>query len=116
MNDGTHFFMMNFHHFANIRKAMNIKKRFKIMFTFFYSSNDISWHWVPILVGKILKYLWKNLLSYMVSNQNMVKFSYGWSWRRLQNWKNEKIWKIINAIIINIISNSFIYLVFKWNI
>jgi hypothetical protein len=42
----------------------------------------------------------------MANNQNMVKFSYGWSWKKLQNWKNEKIKKIIGVIIIITIFNS----------
>jgi len=43
----------------------------------------------------------------------MAKFSYGWSWRKLQNWKKKKIKKIIDAIIIITIYNVFIYFIFK---
>ncbi len=43
----------------------------------------------------------------------MVKFFYGWSWKRLQNWKNQKIKKIINVIIIITIYNSLNYFIFK---
>ncbi len=43
----------------------------------------------------------------MVYSQNLVKCFYGWSWR-IQNWKNEKIKKIIDVIIIIIIIYLFI--------
>jgi hypothetical protein len=39
----------------------------------------------------------------------MVKFSYGWSWKRLKIWKNEKIKKVIDVIISITIYNSFIF-------
>ncbi len=39
----------------------------------------------------------------------MAKLFYGWSWRKLQNWKNEKIKKIIDVIIIITIIYLFIY-------
>jgi hypothetical protein len=45
----------------------------------------------------------------MVRSQNMAKFFYGWSWRILKKWKNEKIKKINDVIIIITIYNSFIY-------
>jgi hypothetical protein len=45
----------------------------------------------------------------MAYSQNMAKFSYGWSWRRLKFWKNEKIKKIIDVIIIITIYNLFIF-------
>jgi hypothetical protein len=46
----------------------------------------------------------------MAYTQKMAIFFYGWSWRRLQIWKNEKIKKIIDVIIIITIYNVFIYL------
>jgi hypothetical protein len=52
----------------------------------------------------------------MVYSQNMVKFFYGWSSRKLQNWKNEKIKKFIDVIIIINIYNSLIYLFSKWKL
>jgi len=53
MNDVTIFFVMNFHHVANIRNAMNINKIFLIVFTFLYSLNDIILDWVLKIVDKI---------------------------------------------------------------
>jgi hypothetical protein len=44
----------------------------------------------------------------MACNENMVKFSYEWSWKRSQNWKSGKVKKIIDVIIIITIYNSFI--------
>jgi len=46
----------------------------------------------------------------MAYNQNMVNFSYGWTCRGLKNWKNEKIKKIVDVIIIINIYNAFIFL------
>jgi len=37
-----------------------------------------------------IKYLKKLASKYMAYSQNIINFSYGWSWRRLQNWKKWK--------------------------
>jgi len=42
---------------------------------------------------------------YMAYTQNMVDFFYGWSWRRLQNWKNEKNKKSLMSLLLS----PFIY-------
>jgi len=43
--------------------------------------------------------------------KNMVKFSYAWSWKRLQNWKNEKIKKSLTSLLLSpFIIHYFIYL------
>jgi len=47
----------------------------------------------------------------MVDSQIMAKFCYGWCWRRLQNWKIEKIKKIIDVIII-IIIYKFLFFIY----
>ncbi len=77
---------MNFHYFANIERAIKINNFLKI-----YTLNDIILQWVLGFVIKILKYFNKFVCPYIAYNQNMAKFSYGWSWKRLQNWKNEKV-------------------------
>jgi len=51
----TEFFLVvNFHHFSNIKRAINInKKSFKYFFTFLYFLNDIILQWVLGHVTKI---------------------------------------------------------------
>jgi len=65
------------------------------------------------LVAEIYKYFNKYVPPYMAYGQNMIKFSCGWSWRKLQNWKSNKIKKIIDVIIIITIYMAFIYLIFE---
>jgi hypothetical protein len=45
-------------------------------------------------------------IPYMAYEQNIVKFYYGQSWKKLQNIKNIKI---VDVIIIITIYNLFIY-------
>jgi len=66
---------VNFYHFANIRKAININKRFlKNFYTFFFLPNGIILQWVLGLVAKIKKYLNKFVLPYMAYNQTWLNF------------------------------------------
>jgi hypothetical protein len=47
----------------------------------------------------------------MAYSQNIVKYFYIWSWRKLQTWKNEMIKKIIDYIIIKMkIFNSSLHI------
>jgi hypothetical protein len=78
MNDGIDFCVLNFHHFANIRKAININKRFLIVFyILIFFKLYIYIQCVVGLVGKIFLKINKILLPYMVDSQNMFKFCYG---------------------------------------
>jgi hypothetical protein len=49
---------MNFHHFANIRKAININKDFYFFYIFTFFLNDVILQWVLELVSK-----YKNILT-----------------------------------------------------
>jgi len=50
------------------------------------------------------------LFPYMANSQNMVKFSCGWCWKELQNWKI-KIWKnsLMSLLLSPFIIHSYIY-------
>jgi hypothetical protein len=66
---------MDFHHFANIKKAINVNKRFFFLnYTFL---DYIILQSIIKLVAKIVKYFNKIVLPYMGYSQNMAKFSYG---------------------------------------
>jgi hypothetical protein len=65
---------VNFHNFRNIRKDININKRFLILKIFLH---DKSLYFFLGLVAKILKYFNKFVPPYMANNQNMVKLFYG---------------------------------------
>jgi hypothetical protein len=39
----------------------------------------------------------------------MLKFSHGWSWKRLQNWKNERLKKSLMSLLLSpFIIHSFV--------
>jgi len=78
---------MNFHHFANIRKAIDIKKRLLNVFYIFIFLNDIILQWVLGFVAKIYKYFNKFVVPYMAYNQNMAKCFYGWFFKKIKNLK-----------------------------
>jgi hypothetical protein len=51
----------------------------------------------------------------MIYSQNIVKYSFEWSWTTPKKWKNNKILKIIDVIITITIFYTFIYLFLKIN-
>jgi len=58
VNDVTKgFFVVNFHHFANIKKTININKGFHILNLkiYIFLKNDIILQWILGLVIKIFK-------------------------------------------------------------
>ncbi len=107
-------FVMNFHHFANIRIVININKRLFCFYIFiFYKKYNFTMgsrtsnQNIKIFLTNFYFHIWviaKTWLNFLVDDLENIK--------KLK--KRENIKKIIDVIIIITIYNSCVYLFVKW--